>query len=65
MVVQVRDRAGNIMARERTDDPDTALAIGMRWMSLMVEDAADPLADEPWDTAAVEIVPEVLLESRH
>jgi hypothetical protein len=58
MLVQVRSRSGDLLARQVVADPEEALALGVRWLQLMVEDAADPIYGS-WDVPAVEVLPEV------
>jgi hypothetical protein len=58
MLVQVRSRSGDLLARQAVDDPEEALALGQKWLALMFEDVSDPIYTA-WDTPAIEVLPEV------
>lgn len=57
MLVQVRGAGGSVLARQYVADPDEAMAVAQRWLTLLIEDAADPL-DGIRDVPAIEVLPE-------
>jgi hypothetical protein len=57
VIVQVRARSGEVFAREECRDQDEALRVAMSWVTILVEDAADPLEALAY-LPAIEVLPD-------